>query len=42
MKCRWSITLNTSARIPDGNLRAFMQMMVSVVPTPRKEKILIE
>ena len=33
---------NTSVRIPDGNLRVFMLMMVSVVPTPRKEKTLIE
>ena len=42
MKCRWSITRNTLARIPDGNLQAFMPMMVSVAPTPRREKTLIE
>ena len=42
MMQKWNITRNTSARIPDGNLQAFMPMMVSVAPTPRREKTLIE
>ena len=31
-----------TAEILDGNLQAFMPMMVSVAPTPRREKTLIE